>query len=112
VLTKAVQRLMQAWNMSNKDLALIIGVSTSFVTRMQQGTAHINPTSKEGELALMLIRSFRSLGAFLGERMNVQQAWLRAHHHTFNTTPLEAMKSVSGLALVAQYLDAMRGAQG
>jgi transcriptional regulator with XRE-family HTH domain len=113
VLTKALLRVTSHWQMQDKELAEIIGVNPSVISRLRKGQSKaVRPDNHVGRLALLLIRAYRSLGAFLGNRFTIQQAWLREYHHAFNTTPLEAMRTPEGLVHVVQYLDAMRGAEG
>ena len=112
VLSEAISKLQEKWELTNKDIAEVIGKDTSFITRLHQGKTHINPDDKTGQLSLLLIRIFRSLGAFLGDRMHVQQEWLKAHNYAFNNSPLNAMKTIEGINQVVMYLDHMRGADG
>ena len=111
VLAKALENLKNSWNLTGKELAEIVGVDDSVISRLSQATV-FHPDKKQGQMALLLIRAYRSLGAFLGDRMQLQQDWLRAHHQVFNQRPLDAMKTPEGLAYVVMYLDAMRGAEG
>ena len=112
VLSKAILNLKDSWQLSNKDVAEIIGVDSSFITRLKKGQTHIEHDKKTGQLSLMLIRAFRSLGAFLGDRMSAQKQWLDSYNRAFNSTPIDAMKNVEGLSRVVIYLDALRGAEG
>ncbi|PIR38520.1 MAG: XRE family transcriptional regulator [Alphaproteobacteria bacterium CG11_big_fil_rev_8_21_14_0_20_39_49] len=112
VLSKAILNLKDSWQLSNKDIAEIIGVDSSFITRLKKGQTQIEHDKKTGQLSLMLIRVFRSLGAFLGDRMTAQQQWLDSYNRAFNSTPIDAMKNVEGLSRVVIYLDALRGSEG
>lgn len=111
VLAKSLKNIKDFWDLSGVELAEIVGVDNSVISRLDT-TQAFHPDKKQGQLALMLIRVYRSLGAFLGDRISLQKDWLRAHHQVFNQSPLEAMKSPEGLAHVVMYLDAMRGAEG
>lgn len=111
VLNKALAKLMDHWDLKGIELAEIVGVDGSVISRLDQTTV-FSPEKKQGQLALLLIRVFRSLGAFLGDRMDLQKKWLHSNNKVFNQTPLQAMKTPQGLAQVAMYLDAMRGAEG
>ncbi len=111
VLAKALKNIKDFWDLSGIELAEIVGVDNSVISRLDT-TPVFHPDKKQGQLALMLVRVYRSLGAFLGDRVSLQKDWLRAHHQVFNQAPLEAMKSPEGLAHVVMYLDAMRGAEG
>jgi hypothetical protein len=110
VVSKALLRAAQAWELSSSDLAAIVGTSESTLSRIR--TAKRGPIplgSKEGELALLLLRVFRSLDALVGGDEGHARAWLRAHNHHVGGVPLERMKTIEGLVDVAEYLDAMRG---
>ena len=70
---------------------------------------NLSPDSKPGELALLLIRIYRSLYALIGgDPMNMRH-WMRTPNHHTGGIPAEQIKSITGLATVSSYLDAMRG---
>ncbi|MFH2009304.1 MAG: MbcA/ParS/Xre antitoxin family protein [bacterium] len=73
------------------------------------GGRTIDPEAKEGELALLLIRVFRSLDALVGGDEAKARAWFRAHCEPLAGVPAELVSRVSGLVAAAEYLDAMRG---
>ena len=112
VLSKAICSIKDKWDLTNSDLASIIGVDKSTITRICRQESFVDPNKKNGELSLMLVRVFRGLGVFLGDRMSLQIEWLNSYNKSFNSTPIEAIKTVSGLAMVLQYLDALRGQGG
>jgi hypothetical protein len=110
VVSKALFRAAEAWELSSAELAEIIGTSESTLSRIR--TAKRGPIplrSKEGELALLLLRVFRSLDALVGGEATHAKAWLRSQNHHLAGVPLERMKKIEGLVDVAEYLDAMRG---
>ena len=108
VLTKAVQRAAARLGIHQKDLARVLGVSPASVSRLGAGRT-IDPGAKEGELALLLIRVFRSLDAMVGGDEQRARAWFRARCAPLAGVPAELVTSVRGLLAVAEYLDAMRG---
>jgi DNA-binding XRE family transcriptional regulator len=108
VLTKAVRRVAERLGIPQKELARILGVSPATVSRFGGGRT-IDPDAKEGELALLLIRVFRSLDALVGGDEQKARAWFRAPCAPLSGVPFELVNRVSGLAAVAEYLDAMRG---
>jgi hypothetical protein len=77
VLSKATQRAATFLGLSNAELAVVLGVSTSSVDRLVAGTRSIDPASKEGQLAAMLIRIFRSLDALLGDSLRILNGCVR-----------------------------------
>ena len=110
VLQKAALRTAGLWGVNNTELARIIGVSETTVSRLYADENRgIKPTSKEGELSLLFIRAFRALDALLGNVLENEKKWLRAKNNALNGIPLELMKTVAGLVLVVNYLDAVRG---
>lgn len=109
VLTKAVIRAGQLLGLSQRELGELLGLSPASVSRMHGGKLLLDPTSKEGELALLFLRIFRSLDALLGGARESLRAWLRTENLHLAGIPLERMKTIQGLVDVAVYLDAMRG---
>jgi transcriptional regulator with XRE-family HTH domain len=108
VPTGAVGRAAELLGMTNRELAGILGVSAASLSRLARGR-RIRPETKEGELALLFLRVFRSLDAQLGGDAESCRRWLRAHNHHLAGVPAELLQTVSGLVGVADYLDAMRG---
>lgn len=109
VLTKAVLNVAHFYHLSGKDLSNIIGISEASVSRLSQGKKWISPETKEGEMAVLLVRVYRSLNALLGNNHTKAQLWLKSDNHYLQNKPLELLKTISGLVAVLSYLDAMRG---
>jgi uncharacterized protein (DUF2384 family) len=110
VLTKAIVRLASTYGLKGKELSQIIGISEASATRLSKSERLISEKTKEGELALLLIRLYRSLNALVGDEPAKAKAWLESPNHYFSTIPpIECIKSVEGLIEVVNYLDAMRG---
>jgi hypothetical protein len=108
VLTKAVLAAARRLGLRNRELARILGASEASVSRLSSGRT-IAPVSKEGELALLVLRLFRSLDALVGGEDAKARAWLHADNIHLGGVPAERIKRVEGLVDVVQYLDAMRG---
>jgi hypothetical protein len=108
IVTKAVTRAADKLGLSNKVLARVIGVSEASVSRMKKGEYPLEPNQKPFELAVLLVRLYRSLDAVVGGDDAVARAWLGNENTALNATPLELIQSISGLANVIQYLDARR----
>lgn len=109
VLTKAVARVADLWNLRNTELSDILGVSEASISRLRTGQFQIAPDTKAGELAILLIRLFRGLDAFMGGHEENQRLWLAAPNSALGAAPLAAIRRVEGLAYAVQYMDAMRG---
>jgi hypothetical protein len=108
VLTKAVLAASELLGLRNRDLALVLGSSEASVSRLS-GRRLIDAASKEGELALLFLRLFRSLDALVGGDAAKARAWLHADNTHVGGVPAQRIKGVEGLVDVVQYLDAMRG---
>lgn len=109
VLTKAVAEAARLLDLSDRELAAVLGVSPASVSRLTRGLRTIEPASKEGELALLFLRVFRSLDGLLGGSREGARRWLRAHNHHLAGTPAELIATAQGLVRVTDYLDALRG---
>ena len=108
VLGKATLAASARLGLRNKDLAAIIGTSEASISRLRSGRG-LDPDGKEGELALMFLRLYRSLDALVGGNDVKARAWLHADNAHLGGVPAERILTVEGLVDVVQYLDAMRG---
>jgi DNA-binding XRE family transcriptional regulator len=108
VTTKAVLRVAERLEVSQRDLARILGVSEATVSRLSSGRVTLDVDRKEGELALLLIRIFRSLDALVADAAKAR-AWFHARNSHLGGVPAERARTIEGLVHVAEYLDAMRG---
>lgn len=108
VLTKALLRAAQLLELPSGALARVLGVSEASVSRLASGTRTVDPKSKEGELALLLVRVYRSLDALVGSDAAQRKAWLHSHNRALNRRPAELIERADGLVTVVAYLDAMR----
>ncbi len=102
VLTKALVNAGKALGFSQTELGEVIGKDRSNFRR------GLDPHSKSGELALLFIRCYRSLYALVGGRPEDMQHWMHTENHHIGGVPAEQVKSVTGLARVVEYLDAIR----
>ncbi len=108
MLTKAVLRAAALLGLRQRELAAVLGSSDASVSRLSSGRL-LDPHSKEGELALLFLRAFRSLDAIVGGDAEAARAWLNAETHHLAGVPAERIRTAEGLVHVVQYLDAMRG---
>lgn len=108
VLTKALIRAAQRLGLNQKTLARTLGVSEASISRLGGGR-RISPESKEGELALLVLRLFRSLDSLFGGNEAQSRAWMLAANHHLGEPPITLIERVVGLLQVVEYLDSMRG---
>ena len=110
VLTQASLRAAGLLGFSAAALARVLGVSEASVSRLAAGTRLIAPASKEGELALLLVRVYRSLDALVGGDDAQRRAWMHSPNRALNGTPAELVRRAEGLVAVTAYLDGVRAA--
>lgn len=109
VLTQATERAADLLDLSGRELAGVLGVSASSRSRISSGRRTIDPAGREGELALLFLRVFRSLDALLGGDTENCRRWLRAYNEHLTGVPAELLQTTQGLVRVVDYLDALRG---
>ena len=108
VLVKAVLSAAERLGLRSRQLATVLGSSEASISRLQHGRG-LDPESKEGELALLFVRLYRSLDALVGGDDAKARDWLASPNEHLASVPAERIKTVEGLVDVVQYLDAMRG---
>ena len=109
VLTKAVVRAARLLAFSQRELARILGVSEATASRLCAGRYELSPErAKEWELALLVVRLFRSLDALWGHEA-AAHAWLASDNVALAARPADLIPTVEGLVRVVNYLDNARG---
>jgi uncharacterized protein (DUF2384 family) len=110
VISKAVINTAELLAIPQTRLAHTLGVSKSTVSRLHSGSYLLSPEKKEWELAVMLVRLFRSLDAIVGGIAEDARSWLNSNNHALaQRTPADMILTVEGLVRVVNYLDARRG---
>ena len=108
VLAKAVLKASEQLGLKQKELANVLGVHRTFVSRLKQNPK-LSPSSKQGELALMLIRVARALSALTGG----DEVWIKRFMHSPNSVtngiPAKQIETVHGVTIVLRYVEAIRG---
>jgi len=102
VLAKALLNAGKALGLSQAQLGEVVGRDRSSIAR------GLDPAAKSGELALLLIRCYRSLFVLVGGEGAAMRHWMHTENLDTGGVPAEQVKSVQGLARVVEYLDAMR----
>ncbi len=103
VLGKAVLRASERMGMSRSDLGKVLGRDRSSISR-----AGVDPDSKAGELAKLLLRCYRSLAVLVDDNGEQMRQWLSTPNRHTGGVPGQQLLSVSGLVTVCEYLDAIR----
>jgi hypothetical protein len=104
VLGEALLSAGKALGLTQGDLGQVIGKDRSAISR-----GRIDPDSKAGELALLLIRCYRALYVLVGGDPAQMRHWMRTANRHTGAVPAEQIKTVAGLSGILEYLDAIRG---
>jgi transcriptional regulator with XRE-family HTH domain len=108
VLAKATARAAQSLGLSGASLSRAIGVSEPTVSRIVRGERPLDPASKEGELALLLVRVYRSLDPLVGTDDRKRVEWMRSTNRALGGVPAQLIERADGLVATLNYLDGMR----
>ncbi len=109
VLGKAVVRAARLLALTQRDVAAALGISEATTSRLFAGKYALSiERAKEWELALLLVRLFRSLDALWGHEASAR-LWLASPNTALAGRPVDLLRTVEGLVRVVAYLDAARG---
>ena len=108
VLAKATARASLLLGLSGVALSRVIGVSEPTVSRILSGERGLDPRSKEGELAALLVRVYRSLDPLVGTDDQKRKAWMKGFNRALGGVPMELVQRADGLVATLNYLDGMR----
>jgi hypothetical protein len=103
VLSKALLNAGRLLGLSQSEIGAIVGKDRTSIAR------GLDPASKSGELALLMIRCYRSLHVLVGGEPKDIRHWMHTRNQDTGGVPAEQVRTVQGLARVVEYLDAMRG---
>ena len=108
VLAKAVLNAAESLGLNQTQLAAVLGVHRTTISRLKTHP-ELHPATKQGELALLLIRLARGLYALAGG----DKEWMKHFMHTKNRItggiPIEQISTARGLVAVLNLIDALRG---
>lgn len=104
VLTQALLTAGEFLGLTRDALGAAIGKERTVFSR-----GKVAPNTKAGELALLLIRCYRSLYALVGGDRDQMRHWMHTANSHTGGIPAEQVQNVQGLVRVMEYLDAIRG---
>ena len=107
VVAKAAFNAARELGLTQRELAQTLGVSEATVSRMKDGGYALE--GKPLELALCLIRVFRSLDAIAGGDAATVKGWMAAENRDLGGVPRAQVITATGLIETPNYLDAARG---
>ncbi len=108
VLAKAVLKAAEQLGLKQVELASVLGMHRTAVSRLKQNPS-LDPASKQGELALLLLRIARALFALTGGDQDWIRHFMRTHNTVTGGVPAKQIETIQGIATVLQFVDAIRG---
>jgi len=108
VLAKAVLNAAEQLGLKQGELAATLGIHRTAISRLKQNQS-LDPKSKQGEIALLVIRIARALFALTGGDKEWIKHFMKTHNKITGDVPAEQIKSIQGLMTVVQFVDAIRG---
>lgn len=108
VLAKAVLNASAQLGLKQAELAAVLGLHRTAVSRLKK-TATLDPESKQGELALLLLRMARALFALTGGDKDWIRHFMRTPNKLTGGIPAEQIATIQGLMTVLQFVDGIRG---
>lgn len=105
LVAEACGRAAQVLGLNREELSAVVGKHRTSIDR-----SGLDPSTKEGELALLLLRVYRSLHALCGGDQALMRHWIdQPNRHLGEQPPRLLLARIEGLNRVANYLDALRG---
>ncbi len=107
VLAKATLNAAEQLGLKQTELAAVLGLHRTAISRLKQNPT-LDPASKQGELALLLIRIARALFALTGGDKDWIQHFMNTYNNVTGGVPAQQIASIQGLMSVLQFVDAVR----
>jgi len=104
VLLEALLNTADHLGLKKKELGEIIHLDDRTLRRR----TGLDPHSAPGQLALLLVRAYRSAFVLMGGAEGARY-WFATPNRALNGAPKELAARIDGLVRIVTYLDAMRG---
>src|SRR5512141_706741 len=92
VLGRALVRAGKELGLTQAELGTVVGRDRTAISRQS-----LEPTSKSGELALLVIRAYRALYVLVGGDGKQMKHWMHTSNRHLGGVPAELIRSVQGL---------------
>jgi hypothetical protein len=103
-LGEAVLNAGARLGLSPAEVGHIVGRNRTTIVRNG-----VDPSTPNGQLALLLVRIYRGLYVLVGGREEEMIHWMNTRIHSLNGVPAQLINNVTGLVRVVEYIDAIRG---
>jgi hypothetical protein len=108
VLTEAVVRAASFWDLSDHQLATMLGVPAAAVCQLREGAFELELGSQAFVAGQYLVRLFNALDALMGSDDQAARDWLRSPNLDLGEAPIDLLTKSRGLSRVCDYVDAFR----
>lgn len=108
LLSKAVIRAAKRLDIKRSELAKILWLSRSEVSRLKNGSYELDSGENEWGLAIFFVQMYRSLDSRAGNDETARR-WLRSENIGLGGVPLTLLHSPEGIVQVCLYLDTTSG---
>ena len=108
VLAKAIVNASKQLGLKQSEVAEAIGMHRTAFSRLKSNPS-LDPKSKEGQLALIVIRIARALFALTGGDESWIKRFMRSQNKMTGGVPALQIVSIEGLMAVLRFVDAIRG---
>lgn len=108
IVSKAFVRTAQILDLPQTVVARSLGLSPATVTRLMRLDYLLTPGTKGYEIALLLLRLYRSLDSITGSDDQSSRSWMIADNTALGGRPIDLIQSVEGLVRTVSYLDSRR----
>ncbi|MCA3267817.1 MAG: DUF2384 domain-containing protein [Azospirillum sp.] len=93
-------------DLTARQMAAILGLSATKISRLRAGKYRLRPNGKEYELAVLFLHLCRSLDTIVGGDGPTARAWLRNPNTSLGMVPIERIQTIRGLTDTVGYLNA------
>ncbi|MES9834488.1 MAG: MbcA/ParS/Xre antitoxin family protein [Candidatus Thiodiazotropha sp. LLP2] len=103
-LGEAVLNAGAKLGLSPAEVGHIVGRNRTTIVRNG-----VDPSTPNGQLALLLVRVYRGLYVLVGGREDEMNHWMHTRIRSLDGVPAELINNVTGLVRVVEYIDGIRG---
>lgn len=107
VLAKALLNTADQLGLKQAKVASAVGVHRSSISRLKANPV-LDPTSKQGELAILLIDIYRAVYVLSGGDSEWIHYFINSYNEATKGVPIEQIQTISGLTIVLHFVDSVR----
>lgn len=104
VLAKALLNTTDQLGLKQSQIASVIGVHRSSISHLRK-KPRLDPATKQGELALLLIRIYRAVYALTGGNSEWIHHFMNSYNKAISGIPIEQIQNIQGLINVLNFVE-------